>query len=89
MTYTHTIPTTFDAIYNNARFLSECAGVVRDHCEDGDETAIAGELRTIRAVVAELEAGAVAVFRQHGTSWADIGAAFGITRQAAQKRWDR
>ena len=29
----------------------------------------------------------VAEARQHGASWADVGAAFGVTRQAAHERF--
>lgn len=43
--------------------------------------------RAARARVRGLEFAAVAEARKHGISWRDIGHAFGITRQAAQKRW--
>ena len=32
---------------------------------------------------------AVAGLRQHGYSWAEIGARLGLTRQAAQQRWGK
>lgn len=58
-----------------------------------DLTGFTGDLDGLAAladVVAVAESAlsaAVAGLREHGYSWTDIGAALGITRQAAQQRW--
>lgn len=41
----------------------------------------------LRELVDDLERQAVDEMRAVGVSWAAIGAALGITRQAAEKRW--
>lgn len=62
------------------------AGWIR-RVADGDPH----DLTELLAAAAQLDAGiAAAVAGQratYGTSWAAIGAAAGITRQAAQQRW--
>ena len=53
---------------------------------DADEQ----ELRELIAIRAEVDAAidrAVAGWRAQGRSWAEIGAAAGMSKQAANKRW--
>lgn len=46
------------------------------------------ELKTCTSTLVEqLEADAVAIARRKGSSWTDIGAALGISRQAAWERF--
>lgn len=45
------------------------------------------ELLAVDAAVQEAISNAVTGLRASGFSWAEIGAATGITRQAAHKRW--
>lgn len=44
-------------------------------------------LHEVRVAVDTAELAAVAMLRQAGISWADIGAALGISKQAAQQRF--
>ena len=45
------------------------------------------EIGELRAVVATLELDLVALARSQGFSWNEIGAALGVSRQAAHKRF--
>ncbi len=45
------------------------------------------QLVTLRDLLDEITADAVDRLRWTGYSWADVGAAMGVTRQAAQQRW--
>jgi hypothetical protein len=45
------------------------------------------EIGELRAVVARLELDLVALARAQGFSWHEIGAALGVSRQAAHKRF--
>lgn len=54
------------------------------------EMADAGDLPQLvelSGVVDEVLADSVAAMRRRGVTWSEIGEAFGITKQAAQKRW--
>ena len=45
------------------------------------------EISALRAVVGSLELELVALARDQGFSWNEIGAALGVSRQAAHKRF--
>lgn len=45
------------------------------------------QLMTIRELLDQITAEAVEQLRSTGYSWADVGEAMGVTRQAAQQRW--
>ena len=45
------------------------------------------EIADLRAVVTRLELDLVALARAQGFSWTEIGAALGVSRQAAHKRF--
>jgi hypothetical protein len=44
-------------------------------------------MKTARYLLNQAERQVVQVARAHGASWADIGASYGISRQAAQQRF--
>lgn len=56
------------------------------HLEPQTLTAVRLEAQALEAAQVRLNA-AVSAARQSGASWADIGAAVGITRQSAHERW--
>jgi hypothetical protein len=46
-----------------------------------------GDIRLVRGLLDEAEAGAVRAARLGGSSWSEIGAKLGTSRQAAWERW--
>lgn len=73
----------------------EPGGIVLDAWEHEHVASLAGWRTTLTTARQAAEAAqqalvrAVAAAREHGASWADIGAEFGISRQAAHERFAR
>jgi hypothetical protein len=63
------------------------AAWVRFCCEDGDVEALAPMLGLAEEIDTAI-GGAVKGLRGCGYSWAEIGTRLGITRLAAQQRWE-
>lgn len=56
---------------------------------DGDPADLADMLALASRFDAEVASAVRRMREQHGYSWADVGEAAGVTRQAAQQRWGK
>jgi hypothetical protein len=68
-----------------ARYVRELRAMLRT-AGDEDPEGFAAVDQLLRQAVAALPAAAELNRRQHGYSWAELGRALGISRQAAQQR---
>jgi hypothetical protein len=71
-----------------AAFLRRMARALVARAERGDLDALTA-LRETRREIQAREADAVAGLRAKGYTWAEIGAALGITKQAAEKTFGK
>lgn len=76
-------------VVENTDYAAFCRRIIHAYTRrvaDGDLEAFA-ELLNLAADFHHSITEAVRGLRRSGYSWADIGACFGMTRQAAQQRW--
>lgn len=67
--------------------LSRIRAALRAHQEAGDPVEKLKWCQRIREAAEDLETQAIEEAREHGTTWRDIGASYGLSKQGAQQRF--
>lgn len=72
-----------------AEMLGRMVTALGRRVADGDPADLADMLALAARFDAEVASAVRRMREVHGYSWADVGAAAGVTRQAAQQRWGK
>ncbi len=81
-----TLTTALDRMTRASNFLSNGATLVADYDRDPVET-LPLYMRTAERMIDEAREAFVGMMRDNGASWSEVGAALGVTKQAAHERY--
>lgn len=81
-----TLDTTLDRMTRASNFLSNGATFVADYGRDPVET-IPLYIRSAERMIEEAREAFAGMMRENGASWSEVGAALGVSKQAAHERY--
>lgn len=81
-----TLETALDRMTRASNFLSNGATLVSEYGRDPMDT-LPLYMRTAERMIDEAREAFVGMMRENGASWTEVGAALGVTKQAAYQRY--